>query len=115
MKQARLSRAYLESRTDGVFTFDDISFTTFERVDNNNQPMVSCIPEGEYLCKKTMMASHGVERYQLQKVKDRSAIFIHVATLVEQLHGCIGSSRKNIELMELWANDEDFTLTITSD
>ena len=93
--------------------FDSFKIKTIERPDLGNRRMVSCIPEGEYLVKMGHMASHNVDRYLLQNVKDRSAIFIHIASNVDQLHGCIGADRLSIQLLEKWGDKEDFTLTIS--
>jgi hypothetical protein len=114
MKTAKLIRKYTPSQTNGVLIFGNVDIKTIERPDLNNRPMISCIPEGEYLCKWSHMADHNVDHYQLQKVKERSAIFIHIATKPEQLHGCIGSDRISIGALENWANKEDFILTICS-
>lgn len=114
MKKAKLIRKYTPQKTSGVLIFDNIDIKTIELPDLNNRPMVSCIPEGEYLCKWSHMASHNVDHYQLQRVPDRSAIFIHIATSIDQIHGCIASDRISIGCLETWANKEDFMLTITS-
>jgi len=114
MKTAKLIRKHTPKQTNGVFVFSNISIKTIERPWLDNRPMVSCIPEGEYLCKWSHMAEHNVDHYQLQKVPDRSAIFIHIATKPEQLHGCIASDRVSIGALETWGNKEDFMLTISS-
>lgn len=114
MKKAKLIRKYTPKQTNGILLFDNIDIKTIELPDLDNRPMVSCIPEGEYLCKWSKMASHNVDHYQLQRVKDRSAIFIHIASSTDQIHGCIASDRISVGCLETWANKEDFLLTITS-
>lgn len=114
MKTAKLIRKYTPSKTDGFMLFDNIKIKTIERPWLDNRPMVSCIPEGQYLCRWSHMAEHNVDHYQLQKVPDRSAIFIHIATKPDQLHGCIGSDRLSIQALENWANKEDFNLIVMS-
>ena len=112
MKSAKLIRKYSPKQIDGQLLFGDFKIKVFERPWLDNRPMVSAIPEGEYLVKWSHMASHDVDHYQLQKVKDRSAIFIHIASNVDQIHGCIASSRLGIETLEKYMNKEDFMLTI---
>lgn len=114
MKTAKLIRKLSPKQADGFLLFGNFKIKTIERPWLDNRPMVSAIPEGEYLCKWSHMAEHNVDHYQLQKVPDRSAIFIHIASNVDQLHGCIGSDRLSIGTLESWANKEDFMLTIMS-
>ncbi len=114
LKTSKLIRKYTPIQTNGVLIFGNIDIKTIERPWLDNRPMVSAIPEGEYLCKFSHMADHNVDHYQLQRVPDRSAIFIHIATTVDQIHGCIASDRISIGCLETWANKEDFMLTITS-
>ena len=113
MKSAKLIRKYSPKQTSGFMLFDAFKIKTLERPDLDNRSMVSCIPEGEYLVKWGHMASHNIDHYLLQNVKDRSAIFIHIASKVEDLHGCIGSDRLSIQILETWGNKEDFNLLIT--
>ena len=111
-KEATLTRKYQQFSTTGELAFGDRSIFVFERADLDNKPMVSCIPEGRYLCKWSHMVEHNVDHYQLQDVPGRTAIFIHIASMPEQLHGCIGSDRASIGSLEAWGNKEDFWLTI---
>lgn len=114
IKTAKLIRRYSPDKTTGVLVFGNVDIKTIERQWLDNRPMVSAIPEGQYLCKWSHMAEHNVDHYQLQNVPDRSAIFIHIATKPEQLHGCIGSDRISVGALESWAGKEDFMLTIIS-
>jgi len=117
VKSAKLIRKYTPLQTNGILIFGDnpaITIKTIEKPNLDNRPMVSCIPEGEYLVKWSHMASHNVDHYQLQNVKDRTAIFIHIATTVDDVLGCIGSDRISIGCLESWGAKEDFTLAITS-
>jgi len=114
VKNAVLIRKYSPKQTDGQLLFGNFKIKVFERPWLDNRSMVSCIPEGVYTVKWGHMASHNVDHYLLQDVKDRSAIFIHIASNVDQIHGCIASSRLGIESLEAWGAKEDFTLTIKS-
>lgn len=112
MKTATLTRKYGPIQTNGELVFDKITIKTIERPWINNKPMVSCIPEGEYICTWSHMQTHNVDHYQLRDVKDRTAIFIHIASKVEQLHGCIGAGSASIGALESWGGRHDFKLII---
>lgn len=114
MKEAELVRHYGQFNTHGVLTFGTQSIPVFERADLDNAPMISCIPEGKYLVKWGHMEEHNVDHYELQNVPNRTSIFIHIAGMPEQLHGCIGSDRVSIGALECWGNKEDFWITIRS-
>jgi hypothetical protein len=117
LKTAKLIRKYTPLQTNGVLIFGDhpaFTIKTIEKPDLSNRPMVSCIPEGQYLCKWSHMSEHNVDHYQLQNVKDRTAIFIHIAGSVHDVLGCIGSDRVSIGCLETYMAKEDFMLVITS-
>ena len=88
MKSFTLSREYLPDCVKGIFKNDEKSYCTLERPWLNNDSAVSCIPEGTYLCKKTLTPHHGLV-FQLQNVVNRSAILIHVGNYVHDSEGCI--------------------------
>ena len=55
----------------------------------HNKPMVSCIPEGEYLLEKRWSPRHGFHLL-VTGVKDRALILIHAANdALRELKGCI--------------------------
>ena len=117
IKTAKLIRKYTPLQTTGTLIFGEnpaVDIKTIEKPNLDNRPMVSCIPEGEYLCKWSHMAEHNVDHYELQNVPGRTAIFIHIATTVNDVLGCIGSDRVSIGCLESWAAKEDFMLAITS-
>ena len=114
MKTAKLIRRYTPLQTNGVMVFGNVDIKTIEKPNLDNRPMVSCIPEGEYLVKWSHMAEHNVDHYELQNVPNRTAIFIHIATTVNDVLGCIGSDRVSIGALQTWGNKEDFMLTIMS-
>lgn len=76
-----------------VFIFGKLFCFSLEKADLNNQPNISCIPEGEYVCTYKKSPKFG-DCYHLENVKNRSGILIHSANLERQLLGCIalGSS-----------------------
>ena len=62
---------------------------TAEREWQNNQADISCIPKGEYLCKRVQSPKFG-ETFEIQNVKDRKNILFHSGNVPEQdSHGCI--------------------------
>lgn len=103
----------------------------------NNEHNISCIPEGEYICKWTRsnrlskMSKHDVYTYEIQNVPNRAGIRIHSANYFFQLLGCIalGDSHKDINAdgeldvihsgntvakFNALMNQEDFKLIITN-
>lgn len=141
MKTAILIR---EKKTDegtfGYFTLDGFFWHSLELPDRNNQPNISCIPSGEYICKIRYSPSFKKELYCLQNVKNRSYILIHGANFAgdtskgyqSHLNGCIAlgkskgvannkygkkqscifSSQQAIKEFMQITNKEDFKLTI---
>ncbi len=65
-----------------------LELITIERAWLNNQPFVSCIPDGHYQLEwDTTGRIRNVPR--LRNVPERSQINIHAANLASELHGCI--------------------------
>lgn len=85
-----LTRTYDPEVTDGEITDDQGKFICYslELPNLNNQPEVSCIPEGEYAFQK-FFSSHLGWVYRLQNVPNRSLIDIHSGNDVLDLRGCI--------------------------
>lgn len=82
-----LLRRYYEDRTEGKWIFPDDSYTyNLELPDLDNEPFVSCIPEGVYKVCADKTGRHQWFRYQ--DVPNRSAIEIHEAHTVDHLEGC---------------------------
>ena len=54
----------------------------------NNIPNLSCIPKGEYTCKKIISPSRG-EVYEILNVPNRTNILIHKGNFGEDSLGCI--------------------------
>ena len=81
--------AYLESGTLGRLTIGNWGCFTIERPWKDNQPNVSCIPEGVYACQP-----FSGERFkvviQIMDVPHRSYILFHVANFPHDIEGCIG-------------------------
>lgn len=81
--------AYLDSGTLGKLSIGDWSCFTIERPWKNNEPNVSCIPEGVYAC-QPFSGTRFQDVIQLIDVPDRSYILIHVANFPHDIEGCIG-------------------------
>lgn len=90
MKKLKLIRiAYLSDGTFGVLLDDGVPFcVTLERPWLNNRRNVSCIPDGEYLCKRVDSSKFG-DTFEVIDVPGRSHILFHKGNLKEDTHGCI--------------------------
>jgi len=62
---------------------------TVERPWEDNQHLISCIPEGVYTCKSYKSPTKG-DVWMVQNVPNRSDIEIHAANVYTDLEGCIG-------------------------
>ena len=78
--------------TFGVMIDDDRGIpihTTLERTWKNNEPNVSCIPEGEYLCKRWRSMKHP-NTFEITGVKGRFACLFHRGNIDDlDSEGCI--------------------------
>ena len=109
-----LKREYPSDKTTGILTLPDgFEIPTLELPDLNNQPFISCIPEGQYIVRRNQTGKH--QYYELLDVPERSFIEIHPATRVDHLEGCIGlQSDADCDLLLQWFGDSDWALEITS-
>jgi hypothetical protein len=105
MNTAYLIRLYKDNiQTLGVMSVPDkkqiFACRTLELEDILNTPNISCIPDGEYLCKWTYSPHLQKFTYQVMDVPDRSGIRIHSANFFKQLQGCIalGDNHKDIDM-----------------
>lgn len=73
----RIKAKKTEHGTPGKFNLDGSFFCyTMEPPDKNNEPQVSCIPTGIYIC-KLITSPHFGKVYQLMDVPNRDHILIH--------------------------------------
>lgn len=102
---------------------------TVERPWLDNQPNISCIPLGEYLCLPRRYFRGGYESWEVQGVDGRSFILIHKGNTFTDSAGCIivgsrlsmlgglwsvsGSARAYEHLAEIYEGEE-FRLSITA-
>lgn len=68
---------------------DDVLLFTVERPWLQNQPYISCIPEGKYLCYSRPYYRGGYDAIALADVPMRSHILFHKANRPVDLAGCI--------------------------
>ena len=80
----------------GIFCIEgNPQFLTLELPWRGNETNISCIPEGEYTCKRaknrtTMGGKLIPDTFEVTNVVGRSGILFHVANSVKDLRGCIG-------------------------
>ncbi len=78
-----------EEGTFGVLMDEGQPFClTLERKWLNNMKEVSCIPDGEYLCRRIQSPRHG-NTFEVTKVPERSEILFHKGNLMDDSHGCV--------------------------
>ena len=101
----RLTLVRIESGDQGTFGYLDLPTLrvfTGELPWRNNEPNLSCIPEGLYLCRLTFSPHFRKLLYEVTGVKGRTGIRIHSANfmgdrtlgLKSQLYGCIALGEK---------------------
>ena len=75
--------------TFGVLVFENIPFAlSLERQWLDNKKNVSCIPAGEYICKRVDSPRFG-NTFEVTDVENRSHILFHKGNLYDDSHGCI--------------------------
>ena len=79
--------------TFGSLKTDGFSCLTVEREWLNNEPEISCIPLGQYIC-ALVDSPHFGSVYEVQNVTGRSHILIHPANVQSELKGCIALGNK---------------------
>ncbi len=85
----------------GVLLDDGVPFcVTLERPWLDNRRNVSCIPEGEHLCRRVNSPKFG-NTFEVTDVPFRSHILFHKGNLKEDTHGCIlvGEQYEPLNLM----------------
>ena len=90
MKTLTIKRiAENEDGTFGVFINENQPFTvTLENKWLNNKPFVSCIPAGEYVCKRVNSPNFG-NTFEVTNVPNRTHILFHWGNRSEDTEGCI--------------------------
>lgn len=124
MRHLELVRSYLPDRTIGLIKLSAVELKTLERPWKNNEPNISCIPEGTYIVNRDETGKH--RYYRVEGVANRTLIEIHVANKPSHLQGCIALGYEFTHMFDLLDStnacdlflgelgDEPFTLTIRS-
>lgn len=89
--------------TFGTMSVDGVTLYTVERPWLNNQPNISCIPDGLYTCKPRRFYRGGYDAIEITNVIGRTHILMHIANLPERLKGCIGINSELGCLYGQWA------------
>jgi hypothetical protein len=95
---------YEEKQTLGELAIFDgyetevFSALTLERADNNNEPMISCIPSGTYNCKLEYSDKFKKDLWEIKGVENRSECKFHSANYWHDLNGCIALGNKYIDI-----------------
>lgn len=84
-----LYRSYTDLGTWGRMTVADVTLYTVERPWLNNQPNVSCIPQGVYTCRPRRYYKGRYPAIEITGVPHRSHILFHKANWPHQVKGCI--------------------------
>jgi hypothetical protein len=82
--------ALLPDRTLGKAVYGEHVFWTIEKPWKDNQPYVSCIPEGYYRLGRRNSPRFGPNVWEVLEVPNRTHILIHVANTADDVVGCIG-------------------------
>jgi hypothetical protein len=81
---------YGDSVTLGLMRWDSTLLYTVEDAWVGNRRMLSCIPDGIYVCRPRPFHRGGYQAVEVVAVPDRSQILIHRANTASDVTGCIG-------------------------
>jgi hypothetical protein len=82
--------ALLPDRTLGKAVYGEHVFWTIEKPWKDNQPFISCIPEGYYRLGRRNSPRFGPNVWEVLEVPNRTHILLHVANTADDVVGCIG-------------------------
>lgn len=90
MKTVELTRCTTSDKgTFGILSKEGLPLcVTCELPWKYNEKKKSCVPVGKYVC-KPYTSSRFPEVWELQDVRNRSAILIHWGNTIEDIEGCI--------------------------
>jgi len=94
--------SYGPNGTFGQLFAPSFSCFTVERPWLNNQPYISCIPEGDYPLARGHYNRGGYEVYEIKDVPNRSLIKIHIANRPTDVQGCIGLGNELGAFGNMW-------------
>lgn len=83
-------RVFLEGRHD----VPELEVYSAENPDRGNQPNVSCVPEGEYLLKRSTFHRGGYPCFQLfspggSEIPGRTLVKVHRGNVADDVQGCV--------------------------
>lgn len=101
----RLERfAYSPMGTFGTLWLPDNELVyTVERPWLNNEPRISCIPEGVYECIPRRYNRGGYDAVHITNVPNRSLILIHKGNTMHNVEGCVAVGAHLGSLEGTWA------------
>lgn len=80
---------YADQGTFGVLRDGAIPFAvTMEPPWSNNEARISCIPPGQYVCKRVLSPKFG-DTFEVTNVPGRSHVLFHAGNTLEDTEGCI--------------------------
>lgn len=90
MRTVTIVRTCLPTYTLGTMYLDDggTTFCTLELPYRDNKRNISCIPEGEYVCKK-VCSPHFGNTFEVCGVPGRSEILFHQGNYTSSTRGCV--------------------------
>lgn len=130
MREIYLKRVgYTDKATFGVLTENGVPFVvTLEDAWYDNQPFISCIPTGRYLCRRVLSPKFG-NTFTVEGIPDRSLIRFHWGQTEDDTEGCIllaekfdpvkgkpGIAESKIgfkQFLDTLSGESEFYLTIT--
>jgi len=89
LRTLTINRIYRPEGTFGFLQLPEQLIHTVERPWADNEPYISCIPEGQYLCKPDRYHRGGYDAIEITAVPDRTDILFHKANHPIELAGCI--------------------------
>lgn len=104
MRELYLARfAHTPYGVFGRLRLEEIDLYTVENPWLNNEPRISCIPQGVYDLELGMYNRGGYAAYELQDVPGRSLVKIHISNTASDVEGCIGVGTKLGWVENQWA------------
>ena len=117
--------------TFGVLTLNgEAACLTLEPYSMDNKKNISCIPTGQYICKRYHSKKHP-NTFQVTNVASRSSILIHPGNIKKHTNGCIllgsefgilgnkhgilESSKAFDKFMKFFEGKDEFRLTIVEE
>lgn len=90
MKHFQLIRQYNPFGVFGELRCDELGFSclTLERPWKDNEPFVSCIPPGTYICRRFDSPEYG-DTFIVTDVSGRTLILFHEGNWIKNSKGCI--------------------------